>query len=245
MTISYKKTILLFFTVILFTFHFVKPGIANSSIQQNDDTLSAASMHKAATQVLKPVYPYLARYVTDTFALSEKRGTGIDIGGGAGDLVAELCCHTPKMYWISSDINPCYFPYVHKKAQKKHCLGRVGFIRADATDLPFKSNFADVIVSRASFHFWEDMKKGFSEIKRVLKPGGQALVGRGFPPNMPVDTARAIRNKQDKKITGYDPDNFANDFNEIMNNLNINDYKIIIPKPEASVQYGIWILFRK
>ena len=214
-----------------------------TSRQENRDSLAAASMNKAATQVLDPVYPYLARYIADTFGLKNYEGVGIDIGGGAGDLITALCKATRNIYWINADINPWYLPYVNKKAQNNNCIHRIAFMKADATDLPFKDDFADVITSRASFHFWDNMEKGFSEIKRVLKPGGKAIVGRGFPPNMPTDTARAIRKKQNHRITGYDPDKFAHDFEKIMKNLKIKDYKIIVPKPESTVQYGIWILF--
>ncbi len=216
-----------------------------NSQQENRDSLAAASMNKAATNVLKPVYPYLARYITDTFSLQDKRGVGIDVGGGPGSLVAELCKYTDQIYWTNADINPWYLPYVNQKAQNNNCIHRIAFIKADATDLPFKDDFAEVIVSRASFHFWDNMEKGFSEVKRVLKPDGKAIIGRGLPPNMPTDTARAIREKQNHRITGYEPEDFADDFKKIMNKLKIKDYKIIIPKPEASVQYGIWIIFSK
>ena len=200
-------------------------------------------MNQAAGKGLAPGYPYLARYIADTFDLHKKSGIGIDIGGGPGNLVSELCRHTSKMYWISSDINPWYFSHVHQKAQNFNCSNGVGFIKADATNLPFKNNFANIIVSRASFHFWDDMKAAFSEIKRVLKPAGKAIVGRGLPPNMPIDTARSIRKKQDRRITGYNPNNFANQFKKIIEELNINTYKIIIPKKDVDVQYGIWIIF--
>ena len=218
-------------------------GCSSAVAQQDRDSVAAASMNQAASQVLAPVYPYLARYIADTFDLHKKNGIGIDVGGGPGNLVTELCRHTSNMYWISSDINPWYFSHVYQKAQNNNCINRVGFIQADAINLPFRDNFADVIVSRASFHFWEDMEKGFSEIKRVLKTGGEAIVGRGLPPNMPIDTARSIRQKQDRRITGYNPNNFADKLKDIMDDLNINTYKIIIPKTDVDVQYGLWIIF--
>ena len=237
--------IVFFLAIILFLGNNLQATIPSDHKQENKDSLAAASMNQAATQVLNPVYPYLARYIADTFNLQNYHGVGIDVGGGAGDLVTELCRYTRNIYWINADINPWYLPYVQQKAESNNCISRVGFLKADASDLPFRKNFADVIVSRASFHFWDNMEKGFSEIKRVLKPGGKAIVGRGFPPNMPVETAVSIREKQNHRITGYDPNNFAEKFKKIMSNLNISDYKIIIPKTEASVQYGIWIIFSK
>jgi len=60
---------------------------------------------------------------------------------------------------------------------------------------------------------------------------------------MPIDTVRSIRKKQDRRITGYNQNNFANQFKKIIEELNINTYEIIIPKKDVDVQYGIWIIF--
>ena len=46
--------------------------------------------------------------------------------------------------------------------------------------MPFEDNYADLVVSRGSIFFWEDLGKAFSEILRVLKPGGVAFIGGGF-----------------------------------------------------------------
>ncbi len=123
---------------------------------------------------------------------------------------------------------------------------KIKFVAADAHNLPFRDNYADIIVSRGSYHFWEDKVRAFSEIYRVLKPGAVAYIGRGFSRNMPVETAKKIRAKQGKKMK-YDVDKKANELYNIMNELGIKDYRIDIPKPPGSenVNYGIWIEFRK
>ena len=36
-------------------------------------------------------------------------------------------------------------------------------VRADAQDLPFRSDYADVVVSRGSYHFWKKREAGLRE----------------------------------------------------------------------------------
>ena len=51
---------------------------------------------------------------------------------------------------------------------------------ADVHVLPFQNGCADLIVSRGSVFFWNDLPAAFNEIARVLAPGGQAWIGGGF-----------------------------------------------------------------
>jgi len=137
-----------------------------------------------------PVYAPLAEQVVTEFGLEDKEGLGIDLGGGSGNLSLKLCKLTKKMRWINTDINPYFFDYFCQKAQEAGLRESGGGKGGCPQELPFEDNFADIIVSRGSYKFWGDKKKAFSEIYRVLKPGGMAYIGRGFPGNLPVETAR-------------------------------------------------------
>ena len=124
--------------------------------------------------------------------------------------------------------------------------GRVSAVYADAKALPFRDNYAEVIVSRGSYHFWGDRKKGFAEIYRVLKPGGVAYIGRGLPRHLPLETARRIRAKQSKGLR-YDRDREADALRQIMVELGIRNSRVHVPKAPggADVNYGVWVEFRK
>ena len=123
---------------------------------------------------------------------------------------------------------------------------RVGAIFADAHKLPFDSNYADIIISRGSFHFWADKKQAFKEIYRVLKPGALAYIGRGFARDMPVEAAKSVRARQKKKMN-YDRTEIAENFQKIMKELGIKDYTIHQPNPPTgeNINYGIWIEIHK
>jgi len=205
----------------------------------------ALGMIRASRGALAPVYAPLAEQIVADFELGQKTGIGIDLGSGPGTLIIELCDRT-RLHWINADINPHFFPYFFKQAQERRFGHRVGAVFADAHALPFRDNYADIIVSRGSFHFWEDKTQAFGEIYRVLKPGAVAYIGRGLSRNLPVKTAKKVRAEQGGKMK-YDVDKTADELYRIMKVLGIKEYKIRRPKPPGSenVNYGIWIQFHK
>jgi len=206
---------------------------------------NALGMIRTSRMGLAPVYAPLAEQIVSDFGLSEKDGIGIDLGSGPGTLIVELCKRT-RIHWINADINPNFFPNFYRQAEENGLGEQVSAIFADAHSLPFRDNYADIIVSRGSYHLWQDKVLAFSEIYRVLKPGAVAYVGRGFSRDLPVETAKKIRAKQGKKMQ-YNVDKKAKELYNIMNKLGIKDYRVEIPKPPGSgnVNYGIWIEFHK
>ena len=209
----------------------------------------ALEFQKTASTVLNPAYDPLAEGIVSRFDLAEKEGIGIDLGGGPGTLIIGLCKRTQGIHWINADINPHYFPLFCEGAKKAGIEGRISAVFADAQAMPFRDNYADTFVSRGSFQFWKNKQLAFSEVYRVLKPGGIAFVGRGFSENLQVEIAREIREKHRKrgKSPKCDVPETEQELREVMMALNIEEYEIHIPKPPGSedVNYGIWLEFHK
>ncbi len=208
---------------------------------------AAERMARASRGVLAPVYAPLAEYVVSTYRLADTVGIGIDLGGGPGVLSLELCKRTDRMYWINADINPHFFPIFSERVAEADLGHRVGAVFADAQALPFRDGYADVIVSRASFHFWKDRERAFREIYRVLKPGGVAFIGRGFSKNLPVEIARKVRAQQGTGAPSYVVAETRAELKRIMTSLGITMYRIETPQPAGSegIKYGIWLEIRK
>ena len=59
---------------------------------------------------------------------------------------------------------------------KKLGYANVEFIRGDIEEMPFQENTFDVIVSNCVLNLVPDKEKAFSEMMRVLKPGGHFCV---------------------------------------------------------------------
>ncbi len=206
---------------------------------------SADRMIQTSESTLAPVYAPLADYLAEELKLGGQTGVGIDLGSGPGTLIVELCQRT-RMHWINADINPAFFAYFYRLAEAHGVADRVSAVYADAQALPFRDEYADVIVSRGCYHFWPDRAAGFHEVYRVLKPGGVAYIGRGFPPNLPVATAKAIRDQQ-KGMWTYDPVAEGKELADLLHSFGAQEVKVEVPQPPGSegVSYGVWVEFRK
>lgn len=198
---------------------------------------------------LAPVYGPLAEWIVNRFNLTEKEGIGIDLGGGSGHLIIELCRRTRALHWINADLNPECFFRLARLAEAAGIGPRISALWADAQNLPFRDNYADIIVSRGSFQFWPDLHAALREIHRVLKPGGSALIGRGFSENLPPEIARQVRETQQKNsaFPKYDVDETEHRLRKVMIDLGIADFLILRPRPHGSagINYGIWLIFEK
>ncbi len=224
-----------------------RPAGGPTGSTESDAELKQAAerMIRASQKILAPVYAPLAEHIARELHLAGKAGIGIDLGSGPGNLIVELCKRT-ALHWINADINPHFFAHCYDLAQRHGVAHRVSAIYADAQALPFRDDLADVIVSRGSYPFWPDRKKGFAEAYRVLKPGGVAYIGRGFPEELPVRTARGIRKKQGGRIK-YDKKKQVAELRKMLDEMGIRGYRIHLPEPPSAdgVNYGIWVAFRK
>ena len=211
----------------------------------SEQARSAQRMICASEADLAPVYAPLAAQIARDFGLADREGIGIDVGSGPGTLIVELCKRT-KLHWINADINPHFFAYFFRLAEARGVGHRVSAVFADACAMPFRDHYADVIVSRGSYHFWPDRAKGFAEIWRVLKPGGVAYVGRGLPRDMPPETARRVRAKQGGGPK-YDRTKEADSLRAILKALGVRRFRLELPGPADAdgANYGVWVEFHK
>jgi ubiquinone/menaquinone biosynthesis C-methylase UbiE len=98
----------------------------------------------------------------------------LDIGFGNGYLVGRLSNKNPlKMYGI--DISPDMLKVATKKFRQKVEQGKIALLLADVQDLPFENDLIDKIYTINTVYFWQDIHRGFAEIKRILKPEGVFL----------------------------------------------------------------------
>ena len=101
--------------------------------------------------------------------LPKKMDNFVDIAGGYGRLAKE---------YINRAKNVTIFDYSQTELDdaKKEFGDKINTKQGDIYDLPFKDNtFDGMIMVRATHHF-KDMKKVLSELHRVLKPGGVAVI---------------------------------------------------------------------
>jgi demethylmenaquinone methyltransferase/2-methoxy-6-polyprenyl-1,4-benzoquinol methylase len=109
----------------------------------------------------------------------------LDLCSGTGDLAIEMNrgLNVPV---VASDF--CH-PMLIRGLEKVRRVGRDGFIpviEADSLVLPFVNETFEVASVAFGLRNLEDAKEGLAEMKRVLKPGGAAIVLEFSRPVVPV-----------------------------------------------------------
>lgn len=95
----------------------------------------------------------------------------LDLGCGTGVLIQHLLQIAPKIQIIGIDSSAEMLEIAKQKLPESVEL-KVG----SADNLPFPSNYFDVVVSTSAFHFFRDPSQVLQEAKRVLKPNGRLVI---------------------------------------------------------------------
>ncbi len=196
---------------------------------------------KYSYRSLLPIYPLLAQQCADDYGLEE--GICLDIGTGNGYVGTELAKITAmNIYYL--DIDPAALDFARQSHKEADVDNKAWFVEADVCkELSFPDEFADFIISRGSFWFWEDKIKGLSEIYRVLKVGGNALIGGGlgrYIPNSMRKRLMAERKNMLEKQGVKRPS--GKDMKDLAVKAGIPSFRII---KEAEQDSGGWIEIHK
>lgn len=99
----------------------------------------------------------------------------LDIATGTGDFAIEALKLAPDKV-IGVDISAGMLKYGNEKIVKLGLQHKIELILGDSEKLPFDDNTFDAITVSFGVRNFENLEKGLSDMFRVLKPGGKALV---------------------------------------------------------------------
>lgn len=128
-----------------------KYDLLNHLLSANIDRL----WRKKAINLLRPWRPELILDVatgTADFAIAATRIKGVKV--------------------VGIDISEGMLKVGRRKVEKKNLTEIIELIKADSENLPFVNDKFDAAIVGFGVRNFENLKKGLSEIKRVLKPGG-------------------------------------------------------------------------
>jgi|SRR5690554_1724304 len=115
--------------------------------------------------------------VTNTLISSGiNQGNALEVGPGPGYLGLEWLSKTEKTRLTGIEISQNMIDLATKNALRYGLRDRVSYRLGNADKVPFPDQSFDAVFSNGSLHEWEDPKKIFNEIHRVLKPGGKVLI---------------------------------------------------------------------
>lgn len=124
-----------------------------------------------------PVISYfMNRRLTGALELMgrEKCGRLLDVGFGGGIFLPELSLHCEDLFGV--DIHQ-HIDKVRDMLVKENAPATL--IYGSVTSLPFPDGYFDRVVCISVLEFVNDLRKAFSELARVVKKGGDVIIG--FP----------------------------------------------------------------
>jgi len=99
----------------------------------------------------------------------------LDVGSGLGQLTIELARQPEVCEAVGIDLSADLVEAARHQAETVGANAR--FLEMDAADLsPLADASFTVVISTLSLHHWAEPQKALAEIRRVLAPGGRALI---------------------------------------------------------------------
>jgi ubiquinone/menaquinone biosynthesis C-methylase UbiE len=126
----------------------------------------------SSTAIFREHYEWVAHDV----AHCGKTACILDIGTGPGHLLLALRKRLPDATLVGVDISPPMVKQARQNLEKCRPDSRICVRVADANALPFAAGTFDSVVSTGSLHHWKEPIRALSEVHRVLKADGQALI---------------------------------------------------------------------
>lgn len=195
---------------------------------------------RMADTVFSPIYDVIAEHIVQKAGISE--GVLVDIGCGGGHLGLTLLQKTSIRGYLV-DVDEHAVEIAGKRATQWNLSDRAKTMVQDVHNMQFPDGFADLVVSRGSFGFWKTPEIAFSEIWRILAPGGTAYVGGGLGNRQ---TQAVIR----EKLNVLDPE-WPASMKRKMQTLSTPAYREIFENLHAAYEIienedsGRWFILRK
>lgn len=111
--------------------------------------------------------------------------TILDLATGTADLAIALAKYNPQAHIVGMDISEKMMEIGKEKVKQQGLENQIELRLGDAASLPFDDNGFDVVTVGFGIRNFENREQGLSEIHRVLKPNGHAVILEFSMPEKP------------------------------------------------------------
>jgi len=161
------------------------------------DFLEAKRFDKKVKENFMPAIISTVKQIIEDYGVLE--GVCVDVGCGTAVFAIELCRHSRLKIYGSENVKAIY-EVARMNIEKERLTDRIIPVLGDAIDLPLDNEFADFVISRGSYHCWENKVRVFKEIYRVLKKGGIGFVGGGFGRYVTDEDLKRMKSLRDRSL---------------------------------------------
>jgi len=114
-------------------------------------------------------------------------GRALDVGTGTGDFALTLLARSPRSATVTGiDISAGMLAIAERRATKAGLGPRYERLIASVESLPFPDGVFDVAMAGFVIRNVGDIPRGLREMRRVLRPGGRAVVLDLYTPRNPT-----------------------------------------------------------
>ena len=197
----------------------------------------AQQFNKMVKENFMPAIVSTSKQIIDDYGVLE--GVCLEVGCGTAIFAIELCRRSNLKIYALEKVKAIY-EVACMNIENEGLTDRITPVLGDAHDLPFENEFADLIISRGSYHCWEDKVLVFKEIYKVLKKGGIGFVGGGFGRYVTEEELKRMKSLRDRSLKddakAY---SLPNELEEIVHKAGISNLHIIYDRS------GLWAELKK
>jgi ubiquinone/menaquinone biosynthesis C-methylase UbiE len=117
------------------------------------------------------------RIVAAEVAGRMQSGKILEVGPGPGYIAIEITKLLPKADIVGLDVSCTMVGIATRNSAGAGLKDRIVFQQGNAVQMPFPDESFDFVISSGSLHHWKEPIRIFNEIYRVMKDGGEALIG--------------------------------------------------------------------
>jgi ubiquinone/menaquinone biosynthesis C-methylase UbiE len=217
---------------------------------ENRPTRSADHGDCPQTRSLPDYYPTVAADILRQ--CRPLNGVWVDLGAGKGQVGLMLAQQCPPGVLLLVDPNA----EALAAAEQTHAC-TINCICGRAEHLPLADRSVDLVVSRGSIYFWDNQALGLSEVYRILREGGQAMIGGGLGIDYPLWARQEFIRRRHQGVKQKGPKAYERflrlrdpkTFTQWARNAGLSRFKLIgeggKPAEDPRAGSGIWLWFER
>jgi ubiquinone/menaquinone biosynthesis C-methylase UbiE len=151
-------------------------ALTTTRVPETNDTTSGRAYADAYDQMQANLWRQGWLETEDLLLEGITGGSTLEVGSGPGYLGLDWLLRTKDTVLVGLDINPDMVEIAASHARELGLSDRARHILGSAAALPFEDNSCDAVFTSRSLHEWLNPGLVFTELWRVLKPGGRMFV---------------------------------------------------------------------